>query len=265
MKSWHLINGVLKQMQETLLVTADGHGLQGKTALNEHKLGFISLARRDFMLDSLKRLDNREQISDLLLSNPVSKQYNVNLFSATERMSNAFSFMFEENQSNFKETFNKRFLANYRTLANVTKWLDFSLNTTLQHNINTNNGSSLSEIQSLAPYELLQNTNGSYTGTTLKYYTPVIERSVPRNLFPYTDWSYNPAREIKSRSQISRDYNARMQAGITIKPVKGISFESSIQYEYFLTQNRSLYDTNSFTVRQTINQNAYLEPRSSDC
>ncbi len=232
----------------------------GQNALNEHKLGFITLARRDAMLDSLKGLNNREQIADLLLSNPVSKQYNINLFSATERMSNAFSFMFEENQSNFKETYNKRFLANYRTLANVTKWLDFSLNTTLQHNANTNNGSSLAEIQSLAPYEMLQNANGSFTGTTLKYYTPVIERSVPRNLFPYTDWSYNPAREINTRSQVSRDYNARMQAGITIKPIKGVSFESSIQYEYFLTQNRSLYDTNSFVVRNTINQNAFWNP-----
>ena len=107
---------------------------------------------------------------------------------------------------------------------------------------------------------MLQNANGSFTGTTLKYYTPVIERSVPRNLFPYTDWSYNPAREINTRSQVSTDYNARMQAGITIKPIKGISFESSIQYEYFLTQNRSLYDTNSFVVRNTINQNTFWNP-----
>lgn len=232
----------------------------GHSALNEAKLGFITTARRDFILDSLKGLDNRQQISDLLLANPVTKQYNLSLFSATDRMSTAFSFMFEQNQSNFKETYNKRFLANYRSVANFTKWLDFSLNTTLQHNINTNNGTTLAEIQSLAPYEMLQNADGSYTQTTLKYYTPVIDRSVPKNLFPYSDWSYNPVRETKSRSQVSRDYNARVQAAITVRPMKGLSIESSIQYEFFLTQNRNLYDTNSFTVRSTVNQAAFWNP-----
>ena len=196
----------------------------GQSALNEFKLGFISQTRRDFILDSLKQLNNSQQISDLLLANPVTKQYNISLFSATERMSNAFSFMLEQNQSNFKETYNERFLANYRTVANFTKWLDFSLNTTLQHNIVTNNGSTLAEIKSLAPYEMLQNQDGSYTNTSLKFYNPVIERSVPKSLFPYSNWNYNPVIETKNKDQKTRDYNARVQAGITLKPIKGLCY-----------------------------------------
>lgn len=232
----------------------------GQVALNEFKLGFITQARRDFILDSLKTLDNRQQISDLLLSNPVTKQYNISLFSATERMSNAFSFMFEQNQSNFKETYNERFLANYRTVSNITRWLDFSLNTTLQHNVFTNNGTSLAEIQSLAPYEMLQNPDGSYTNTSLRFYNPLIERRVPTNLFPYSDWSYNPVRETQTRDLKTSDYNARIQAGVTLKLMKGLSLESSIQYEYFLSQNRSLYDTANFLVRNTVNQTSFWNP-----
>jgi TonB-dependent starch-binding outer membrane protein SusC len=232
----------------------------GQVALNEAKLGFISTARRDIILDSLKGLDNREQISDLLLANPLTKQYNISLFSATERMSNALSFMFEQNQSNFKGTYNDRFLLNYRNTASFTKWLDFNLNTMVQHNQFTNNGSSLSEIQSLAPYEMLQDANGTYAHTSIKYYNPLTTRAIPANLFPYSDWSYNPVREVNSRSQVNKEYNARIQAGIVIKPIKGLSIESSIQYEHFNTLTRNLYDTNSYQVRITINQNAFWNP-----
>jgi TonB-linked SusC/RagA family outer membrane protein len=232
----------------------------GQNALNEFKLGFITQARRDFILDSLKTLDNRQQISDLLLANPITKQYNMSMFSSTERTSNAFSFMFEENQSNFKETYNDRFLLNYRNTASFTKWLDFNLNTMVQYNKFTSNGSSLAEIQSLAPYEMLQNADGSYATTTLKYYTPVIARSVPVHLFPYSDWTYNPVRETKSRSNVNREYNARVQAGLIVKPMRGLSIESSIQYEHFNTQTRNLNDTNSFAVRNVVNQAAFWNP-----
>ncbi|NDC78255.1 MAG: SusC/RagA family TonB-linked outer membrane protein, partial [Chitinophagia bacterium] len=167
-------------------------------ALNEANLGFITAGQRDKTLDSLKGLDNRSQISDLLLAKPVTQQYNLSLFSATQRMSQSLSLLMEKNQSNFRETFNDRQMMNYRTTASLARWLDLSLNTMLQYNRFTSNGSSLSEITSLSSYEMLANPNGTLTETTLRYYLPLIRRQVPVNLFPYNDWSYNPAREIYS-------------------------------------------------------------------
>lgn len=232
----------------------------GQLALNEANLGFISAAQRDKTLDSLKGLDNRSQISDLLLAKPVTQQYNLSLFSATQRMSQSLSLLMEKNQSNFRETFNDRQMMNYRTTASLARWLDLSLNTMLQYNRFTSNGSSLSELTSLSPYEMLANPDGTLTETTLRYYLPLIRRQVPVNLFPYSDWSYNPAREIYSRSLVNTELNGRVQAGLTIKPMKGLNIESRIQYENFNTFTRNLYGENSFTVRQTVNQAAFWTP-----
>ncbi len=232
----------------------------GHVAMNEHNLGFISLAQRDKTLDSLKRLDNKQQIYDLLLANPVTKQFNLNISSATERTNNSLSMLFERNQSNFKQTSNERYMLNYRSVANVTKWLDFTLNTMLQYNKFNNSGTNLAEIQQLPRYEMLANPNGSFTSTTLKYYLPLINRAVPTGLFPYSDWSYNPAREIMSRSLVNTEINGRVQAGLVLKPIKGLNFESRIQYENFNTNSRNLYDENSFLVRQTVNQAAFWNP-----
>lgn len=232
----------------------------GQLALNEANLGFITAAQRDKTLDSLKGLDNRAQITDLLLAKPVTQQYNLSLFSATQRMSQSLSLLMEKNQSNFRETYNDRQMMNYRTTASLAHWLDLSLNTMLQYNRFTSNGSSLSELTSLSPYEMLANPDGTLTETTLRYYLPLIRRQVPVNLFPYSDWSYNPAREIYSRSLVNTELNGRVQAGLTIKPMKGLNIESRIQYENFNTFTRNLYGENSFTVRQTVNQAAFWTP-----
>jgi len=232
----------------------------GQLALNEANLGFISAAQRDKTLDSLKGLDNRAQISDLLLARPVTQQYNLSLFGATQRMSQALSLLLEKNQSNFRETYNDRHMMNYRTTASLARWLDVSLNTMLQYNRFTNNGSNLAEASSLSPYEMLANPDGSLTQTTLRYYLPLIRRQVPVNLFPYNDWSYNPAREIYSRSLVNTELNSRVQAGLTLKPMKGLNIESRIQYENFNTFTRNLYGENSFLVRQTVNHAAFWTP-----
>jgi TonB-linked SusC/RagA family outer membrane protein len=232
----------------------------GQIALNEANLGFITAGQRDKTLDSLKGLDNRAQLSDLLLAKPVTQQYNLSLQSSTQRMSQALSLLMEKNQSNFRETFNDRHMMNYRTTASLAPWLDVSLNTMLQYNRATNNGSSLSELSSLSPYEMLANPDGSLTQTTLRYYLPLIQRQVPVNLFPYNDWSYNPAREIYSRSLVNTELNGRVQAGLTIKPMKGLNIESRIQYENFNTFSRNLYGENSFTVRQTVNHASFWTP-----
>lgn len=232
----------------------------GHVALNEHSLGFITQAQRDQILDSLKTLDNKKQIEELLLANPVSRQINLSLFSSTQRVTNSLSLLFEKNQSNFKETFNDRYLMNYRTVASMAKWLDLSLNTMLQYNKFTQNGTNLAEIQQLPRYEMLANPDGSFTSTTLKYYLPLIQRAVPRGLFPYSDWSYNPVVEIQNRSLVNKEINGRVQAGITVKPMKGLSIESRIQYENFNTTTRNLYGEKSFTVRQAVNQAAFWNP-----
>ena len=232
----------------------------GLSALNEHYLGFLSLNQRDKTLDSLKNLDNSDQIKDMLLASPFTQQYNLSIYGATQRMNNSLSLMFEKNQSNFRESYNNRFMMNYRTMVNITKWLDLSMNTMLQYNKFTNNGTNLSEISSLSPYEMLKNVDGSFTNTTLKYNLPLIRRQVPVNLFPYDDWSYNPAREIASRSLVNTELNGRIQGGLTLKPTKGLSIESRIQYENFNTLTRNLYDESSFVVRQTVNQSAFWVP-----
>jgi len=222
-------------------------------ALSEQYLGYITMAQRDSILNRLRSQDNRQQIRDNLLANPVNQQYNLTLSGSSGKMSNAVSLLFEKNQSDFKGTGNQRYMLNYRTTAAISRWLDVNLSAMVQHTRGHYNGVTLADINSISPYEMLLNPDGSYTNIS-QYYTPILQRFVPMDKFPYSDWGYNPIQEIHSRDSTVSQLNARLQAGLTFKLMKGLTVNSRLQYESFNSNGRYLNNENSFYVRRTVNE-----------
>ncbi len=224
----------------------------GTTALNESLLGFITPTERDALLAKYRTQDNRDQIRDELLTNPSTQQYNLNISGASENLSHNLSLLFEDTKSNFKGTDNKKYVLNYRTTASIFKWLDLEFAGLANYNKINSNGVSLGDIQGLSPYELLKNEDGSLTNIA-RYYTPIIQRLVPTQLFPYADWSYNPIQEIANRKITSEQLNTRLQTGLNFKIIKGLTFSTKVQYELFNTSNKSINNENTFAVRNAVN------------
>ncbi|HEY0677851.1 MAG TPA: SusC/RagA family TonB-linked outer membrane protein [Chitinophagaceae bacterium] len=226
------------------------------TALNEANFGYITAAERDARLEALKKLDNRDQISDYLLENPRNTQYNISLSGSSGRMANMLSLMYEDNQTNFKESKSKRYMVTYRNNVNVFKWLDFNVSGMYLVNDQDNSGVGLGDIQGMSPYDMLVNDDGSLTNIN-RFYWPIIQRLVPTSKFPYTDWTYNPIQEIQNRELTSKTSIARIQAGLTFKILPGLSIESRGQFENVNTYNRGFNNENTFQVRNTVNQATY--------
>ncbi|WP_341837881.1 SusC/RagA family TonB-linked outer membrane protein [Chitinophaga pollutisoli] len=224
-------------------------------ALNEHYLGYISETERDAILAQLSRQNNKQQIRDLLLDNPITQQYNLSLSGSTGRMTNMVSLLFENNQSNFKNTGYQKYLLNFRSVANITKWLDLSIGGMVHYNKQDSSGLKLADIQDISPYEMLQNPDGSLTNLQ-QYYMPILDRHIPTGRFPYADWSYNPVREINNRKLTRTHLNARFMGGLTLKLMKGLTLDSKFQYEIFNNNVRNYYNDQTFYVRQTVNQGA---------
>ncbi|MEJ2883247.1 SusC/RagA family TonB-linked outer membrane protein [Pedobacter sp. GR22-6] len=242
------------QLNSGILATDYGKAWSlGTVAMSEHALGYLSLTERDALLATYKTLDNKEQIRKELLTNPLVQQYNLDISGASDKLRNHLSLLFEESKSNFKGTDNKKYTANYRADANVFKWLEFNFSGMVNYNKVNNNGVTLGDIQNLSPYEMLRNEDGSLTNVA-KYYTPIIDRFVPKALFPYADWSYNPIQEIANREVVSEQLNTRLQAGLKLKVLKGLSFDSKIQYELFSTNNKRFRNEQTFSVRDSVNR-----------
>lgn len=232
-------------------------------ALTEEKLGFISSTQRDALLEKYRTMSNKDQIRRELLTNPVVQQYNLDLSGSTGKMNNRLSLLFEDTQSNFKGSNNKKYTVNYNADADIFKWLQLSFGGLVNYNKINRNGvnynvnpygapNPLADIASLAPYEMLRNEDGSLTNLS-PYYKPVLERMVPTGLFPYSDWSYNPIQEIANRKYTTEDLNLRLQTGLRFKIIKGLSFDTKVQYELINSFNKNYDNDKTFAVRNAVN------------
>ena len=241
---------------------------QVTAALNENRLGHLSDGDLEATLEKLSRQNNKEQIKKYLLQIPVTQQYNVNISGANDRMNNMLSLMYERERDGFKENHKDKLMVNYRTNVNLFKWLDFNFSGMVQYNkvkYSGINATSLpryagdffsiayGSIQGLQPYDMLVDEDGNRTKLSGGFYPQMLDRNVPIENFPYSDWSYNPITEIENRDLGYKEFNARIQGGLTVHLLEGLDFDTKIQYEMYNTFYTDIYNENTFTVRRLIN------------
>lgn len=230
---------------------------QAVMAMNESRLGYFK-GDLEKELERLSNLDNRDQIKDYLLQAPVTQQYNVSISGGSEKMSNVLTLMYEDGRNYYKRNNDKRYSLNYRTNLSLFKWLDFNFSAMVQYDNNRYSGTTLAEIQNLSPYDMLVDDQGDYLHVQNGLYMPAIERFITNNgvQFPYSDWSYNPIQEMESRNMREKLLNGRFQAGLNVKLMKGLTFDSKIQYEIMEGKTRELYEEDSYDVRFKVNYNS---------
>jgi TonB-linked SusC/RagA family outer membrane protein len=234
----------------------------GLVALNEHHLGYLSETEMNALLESYKKLDNSEQIKKYLLQNPFTQQYNLNISGSNGRISNNLSLLYEDNAYYAKGRDDWKTQISHRTNVHFTKWLDFNFSGTFSYKSSTDNSVSTPGIFGLAPYEMLIDENGDRTNITNGWYQPNLNRYFVTGNFPY-EFTYNPVTELESRDFTTTNINARIQAGLTFKILKGLTFDTKAQYELISTLGRNFYKENSYTVRSTINQSSSYD-RNTD-
>nr|WP_162988872.1 SusC/RagA family TonB-linked outer membrane protein [Pedobacter schmidteae] len=213
-----------------------------------NKYGKVSTADMNAGLDRLSTIDNRQQIKDLLLQKAILNQYNVNIQTGTERAKTYASVMYEKNKTGYIKSGYDRFNLNFNNDFKLTRYLNFNLSANLQYRKQETSGASVAELQELSPYEVLLNADGSY-GVNLKTYNRDILSQMPLNKFNYSDVSYNLLREVKGRSRKNDVLSSRVQAGLNLTILKGLTFDTRFQYERSRTNYEEIYDESTFYVR----------------
>ncbi|PKO99110.1 MAG: SusC/RagA family TonB-linked outer membrane protein [Bacteroidetes bacterium HGW-Bacteroidetes-8] len=218
-------------------------------AMNEARMGYITATELNATLDRLRKIDNRQDIKDHMLQNPFTQQYNLNISGSNERMTNVLSLMYEGSNQSYTGDNAKKYIANYRANVKVFRWLDFFFSGSFGMTDERNNGA----IYTSSPYHALFNEDGSYASVPFGVYMPNMLRHVPMSSFPYSDWSYNPIREVDGRDFRTKQLRARAQAGLTFKVIDGLTIDSKIQYEMINNDTKNIYNEDTYTVRSTVN------------
>lgn len=220
--------------------------------LYANKFGKISSEVMNLKLDSLSQIDNSTQMRDLLMRSSMLSQYNVSFTDGTKNSKSFASLLFEDNKTKYRGSDQKRYALNFSNQYSPFRFLTFDIGLFLQHRSKSNDGATLSEMQAMSPYETLLNPNGSYS-ENIQGQNREILRQLPLNLFPYADWGYNLLREVRGRDLRTKDYNARIQAGLNFKITKGLDFSTRFQYERGKIDVDNYYSEETYFVRNIAN------------
>jgi TonB-linked SusC/RagA family outer membrane protein len=218
-----------------------------------NKNGTLSTAAMNSGLDSLSKINNHSQISNLLLRRAVLQQYNVNFSVGTDKSKSYASLLFEDNNTRYQGTGYNKFAINFSNEYKLTKFLTFNFGTYLQYRKDETSGATLAELQQLSPYETLLNPNGSYSANiNVNGPNRAQVAALPLSSFPYPDWSYNLLRETRGRKLTDDDYSVRIQTGFTVKLAPGLTFDTKLQYEREKTEYDNYYSDDTYYVRNMV-------------
>lgn len=228
---------------------------QAEILYNKFRNGEISEPEMNAGLDRLSKLDNTDQIHEYLLQRTVNQQYNLSFSGGNERLTSYAILTYNNGRGRLQGTKSENIDFTYRGTMSLTRWLTLSVNASVDYG--KGRSSSMGEkisVSDLAPYDMLVGEDGEYTDLLhMKYYAPVIYGSVPTGMFPYEDWSFNPARELKSNRSDSESLAATILAGLRVDIIEGLTFDTQFRYYGATSSSKSYYSEDSFTTRWTVN------------
>ncbi|MDD4107934.1 MAG: TonB-dependent receptor, partial [Prolixibacteraceae bacterium] len=217
-----------------------------------NKYNGLSSESMNSSLDSLAGINNRDQLRDYFLRSGFVNQATINLSAFTDRTRTYGSVLYEGKKDGIGGRGYDRYLMNFNNQYDATDYLQVMFGVNVQYKKTDSSGPTIEEMSGLSPYEMLVNPDGSYSANI-----NLLNREqlglLPLSDFPYSDWSYNLLREVRGRRITNDQLSVRAQAGITLKLLEGVTFESRLQYEKIRTEDSNYQGEETFYTRNTIN------------
>ncbi|WP_442589704.1 SusC/RagA family TonB-linked outer membrane protein [Pedobacter sp. AW31-3R] len=217
--------------------------------------GTATAAQRDEALARLAKIDNRDQMTDLLFQRAVSQQYNLSFSGGSNKSTYYISTNYTKDIPIMKANKGESFFINstitnklFNDRVNLNMGLNYNYSTSLSNPAasNTIGSSSLS----LRPYELLQDENGNNIQRSIRFRDEVNQEFQDKGYLP---WTYSALDELDAINYNSQYNRFRFNADINTKITDGVTFSvlGSLQRNIEDTENISRPE--SYYVRDMVN------------
>jgi TonB-linked SusC/RagA family outer membrane protein len=190
--------------------------------------GLISDAQAAKSLDSLSKLDNRDQINDLFYRNAFTTNHSLSAAAGNSFYSIYSSLSYTNNHSNTPGESNNNYLLNLNQSFTPAKWINIGLNTSLS-NTHSSKKSPITVGSAFLPYQLFQDANGD--PIQMNYMNQLSpERKKDYEARSRVNLDYVPLEEIEKGYGKGNLYNINTSANVEVKFWKGFSYQGTYGY-----------------------------------
>ncbi|MFY1045958.1 SusC/RagA family TonB-linked outer membrane protein [Chryseobacterium sp. GP-SGM7] len=230
--------------------------------LNKEKKGLLSHETVQKEIERLKGIDSRDQFKRYMYQPLDNRQYSLSMAGGAQQFSWTSSLGYDDNTGNLGENYqrmNLRFQNSWQPLKN------FTLNTGIffTHSATRNGRSAYGSIimkTNAVPYMEMADANGNALIVSKSF-----EQGYKSGLGngKLLDWNYYPLTDWQHFSVTGRSSEIILNAGLNYKILKG--FDSDLKYQYQRTTglSNSLYDEESYYVRDYVNRFTVINSNGS--
>lgn len=229
---------------------------QAQAIVFREKRGEITASQRDEQLAALAANDNSDQVSNLLLQPPTTRQYNLSISGGGLNNSFFVSGYFYNEDRSYKSNVNKGYslkASNVSSLINgrVTVTSDLSVaNTRDKINGAAVRAMSLSE-GGLRPYDMLEDPNGNRI-----YYDVITTPQMARNLESkgYLPFRYSPLDELDYSNTLNASTNINLNLAVNGKITSWLGANVSGNIGRTFSEAESYWEPDSYEARSMVNK-----------
>lgn len=205
-----------------------------------------------------RKIDNRSDLDKYVYRQSINQQHAFSLSGGGQTNQYYLSVGYDENKGNMVNNMHKRLTISAR---NSFTFFDDKLG--LSSGLiftNTNDSKTISNANpmliSSRPYERLVNDKGYPIPVNYQYRSNYID-TVGQGLL--LDWNFRPLEELHNSNNRSIQADFRINTELEFRIVEGITVKGLYQYSKGMTEDRNVYDVNSFLTRNLINQYSQID------
>ncbi|RYD98041.1 MAG: SusC/RagA family TonB-linked outer membrane protein [Sphingobacteriales bacterium] len=215
--------------------------------------GNISAAELQSSLQQLRQHDVREEYTNLVYQRPFTQQYSLSLRGSEQRIDWYLMVANDRNRNEVAAASNRLNLISRNTLRLGKKLkVDFGINYTYQNG--TTGKASFNDLKNssgvLYPYLKLADENGQPLAIPQTYALSYLQTL---NRDQFYDWNYYPLSDYLNNNITNNRRSILGNVGLHYELVPGLSIKAYYQREYQQTGSKSIYGTDSYTVRTLVN------------
>ncbi|NGM66813.1 SusC/RagA family TonB-linked outer membrane protein [Sphingobacterium sp. SGR-19] len=228
---------------------------RGIQTILQRYAGKISESEMNSLLDEMASSGYRyfDDVERYGKRNPFAQQYNVNIANGSEKNRFYASATYKKNLLEDIYSKNGNLGINLRNTTQITKWLSVELSSFLTYgSANQQTYDLLDPKFTYMPYDGLKNVDGSnYISTEeLRLSQDMRDKIRTNNLY---NMDIDPLNEMANNIQQEKRFGNRSYIKLNVDFADWISYTGSFQYEFNRNKGETLYDKNSFYVRNRVN------------
>ncbi|WP_159442333.1 SusC/RagA family TonB-linked outer membrane protein [Chitinophaga niabensis] len=220
--------------------------------LSKRRAGTISSAEADAMIESYANHDIRNDINRYLLQTPVSQQHALNISGGGESYQYYGSIGYDRNRPLDINSTNERLTMRFNNIWRPSRNLQIRAEINWgQSNVERKNSVENYQLLLTAPYHRLSDEQGNALAIPKKYRLPYVDTvKFPGQL----DWHYKPIEEASNGNYNFRNYNTRINSGLSYTLIPGLKAEINYQWQKNYYDEKRIYSITTFYTRDLINR-----------